>query len=119
MLKIIIDIVKPSLKVGLRRFKDIIGTATAKKYSENLDELLDAVERVYDEIRIKRGKTHDSYISDLLKALKTFENKLFVDFIVRHEDAWEVDAADDTQETIDLFIQRVRTKFKNMSENKL
>ena len=119
MLKIIIDIIKPSLKVGLRCFKDIIGTATAKKYNESPDELLDAVERVYDEITIKRGKTHDSYMSDLFKVLKTFKNEVFVDFIICHEDAWEADAADDTQETIDLFSQKARTKFKNVSENKL
>ena len=58
-------------------------------------------------------------MSDLFKALKTFKNKVFVDFIIRYEDAWEADAADDTRETMDLFIQKVRTKFKNMSENKL
>lgn len=53
ILKIIIDIIKPSLKVGLWRFKDVIGTATAKKYNENPDELLDSVESAYDEITIK------------------------------------------------------------------
>ena len=116
MLKIIIDIVKPSLKAGLRRFKDLIGTATAKKYNENPDELLDAVESAYDEIIIKRGKNHESYMSDLFKALKTFKNKVFVDFIIRHEDAWEADAADDTWETMDFFIQKVRTKFKNRAK---
>ena len=119
MLKIIIDIIKLSLKVGLRCFKNIIGTATAKKYNENPDELLDAVKSAYDEVTIKRGKTHDSYMSDLFKALKTFKNKVFVDFIICHEDAWEADASNDTQEMIDLFIQKVRTKFKNMSENRL
>ena len=82
MLKIIIDIVKPSLKVGLRRFKEIMGTATATKYNEDPIELLDAVEGAYDEITINRGKTHDSYMSDLFKALKTFKNKVFVDFII-------------------------------------
>ena len=56
MLKIIINIVKPSLRVGLCHFKDLMGTATAKKYNENPDELLDAVESAYDEITIKRGK---------------------------------------------------------------
>ena len=56
MLKIIIDVVKPSLKVGLRRFKDIISNATAKIYNEDPIQLLDAVESAYDEITIKRVK---------------------------------------------------------------
>lgn len=58
-------------------------------------------------------------MSDLFKALKSFKNKVFVDFIIRHEDAWEAESADNTQETIGLFIQKVQTKFKNMSENAL
>ena len=119
MLKIVIDIVKPILKVGLWRFKEIIGTAAAKKYNEDPIELLDAVEGAYDEITIECGKTHDSYMSDLFKALKTFKNKVFVNFIICHEDAWETDATDDTDENIDLFIQTVRTKYNYMSDRKL
>ena len=119
MLKIIIDIIKPSLKVGLRRFKDVITTATAKKYNEDPIEMLNTMESAYDEITIKRNKTHDTYMSDLFEALKTFKNKVFVDFITRHEDAWEADASDDTPAKIDSFILTVRTKYNNMKDREL
>ena len=43
MLKVFIDIVKPSLKVGLKKFKDIIATATAKAYKNDSLKMLDAI----------------------------------------------------------------------------
>jgi len=57
MLKILVDILKPSLKVGLKEFKDIIANATTKKYNDNPIDMLNAMEEAYDEIIVKRGKT--------------------------------------------------------------
>ena len=69
MLKILVDILKPSLKVGLKEFKDIIANATTKKYNENPIDILNAMEEAYDEIIVKRGKTQDSYMANLFPAL--------------------------------------------------
>ena len=114
MLKILIDIIKPSLKVGLKEFKDIITQATAKKYKNDPLEMLNAMETAYDEITVKRKKTYDNYMDDLLQALKTFPNRIFVDYVTRLEDDWETDVSDDTPASIDKIITQVRTKYNNM-----
>ena len=114
MLKVLIDIVKPSLKVGLKEFKDIIATATAKAYKNDPNEMLDAMENAYHETTINHHSTYDQYMDDLFRALKTFTNRVYVDFVVRLEDKWETDATDDTPAKIDNFIQTVRTKYNNM-----
>ena len=114
MLKLLIDIVKPSLKVGLKEFKVIISTANAKSYKNDPNEMLDAMENTYHEITVNRQSTYDQYMDDLFKALKTFANRVYVDFVVCLEDEWETDATDDTPAKIDLFIQTVRTKYNNM-----
>ena len=85
MLKILADIVKPSLKVGLMEFKNIIAKATSKAYNNDPLEMLDAMENAYDEITINRQGTYDQYMDDLFKALKTFQNRIFVDYITRLE----------------------------------
>ena len=74
VLKIIIDIIKASLKVG----KYVVTTATAKKYNEDWIEMLGAMENACDEITIERGKTHDSYMSDLFEKLKTLKKKFLL-----------------------------------------
>ena len=114
MLEILINIVRPSLKVGLKEFKDIIATATAKAYKNDPLEMLNAMENAYDDITINRKSTYDQYMDDLFRALKTFSNRVFVDFMTCLEDEWETDATDNTPTKIDLFIQMVRTKYNNM-----
>lgn len=54
-------------------------------------------------------------MDDLFKALKSFPNRVFVDYITRLEDDWEIDAKDDTPTSIDLFITSVRTKYSNIN----
>ena len=56
---------------------------------------------------------------DLSEGLKTFKNKVFLNFITCHEDAWEVDASEDTPAKIDSFIMTVRTKCNNMKDREL
>ena len=118
MLKILVDIVKPSLKVGLKEFKDVISKANAKAYNNDPLEMLDAMENAYDEITINRQSTYDQYMDDLFKALKTFTNRVFVDFVTRLEDEWETDVTEDTPAKIDHFIQMVRTKYNNMKSRR-
>ena len=118
MLKLLIDIVKPSLKVGLKEFKDIISMANAKSYKNDPNEMLDAMENAYHEITINRKSTYDQYMDDLFKALKMFTNRVYVDFVTCLEDEWETDATDDTPAKIDLFIQTVRTKYNNMKSRR-
>ena len=118
MLKILVDIVKPSLKVGLKEFKDIISSANAKTYKNDPNEMLDAMENAYHEITVNRKSTYDQYMDDLFKALKTYTNRVYVDFVTRLEDEWETDASDDTPAKIDLFIQTVRTKYNNMKSRR-
>ena len=113
MLKILINIVRPNLKVGLKEFKDIIATATTKAYKNDPLEMLGAMENAYDESTINRKSTYDQYMDDVVKALKTFSNRVFVNFMTHLEDEWETDATDDTPAKIDLFIQTVRTKYNN------
>ena len=100
---------KPSLKVGLKEFKDIISQANAKAYNNDPLEMLDAMENAFYEITINRHSTYDQYMDHLFKALKTFKNRVFVDYVTRLEDEWDTDATKDTPATIDLFIQTVRT----------
>ena len=118
MLKVLVDIVKPSLKVGLKEFKDIIATATAKAYKNDPNEKLDAMENAYHEITVNRKIPYDQYMDVFFKALKTFTNRVYVDYVTRLEDEWETDATDDTPAKIDTFIQLVRTKYNNMKSRR-
>ena len=108
MLKILIDIVKPSLKVGLKEFKDIINKATVKAYNNHPLEMLDAMENTYEEITINHQSTYDQYMDDLFKALKTFQNRIFVDYLTRLEDEWETDPCDRIKWVLDPFLQAYR-----------
>ena len=113
MLKILIDVLKPSLRTGLKEFKGIIQTANAKKFGNNVVEMLNAMESAHDEITVKHSKTYDSYMEDLFKAFKTFPNKIFTDFIIRIEDDWEADKNSGVTDTDEL-ITKVRNKYNNM-----
>ena len=113
MLKVLMDILKPSLKIGLKEYKNVITKANGKKYQNNVVEMLDAMEAAYDEITVTHGKTYDSYMEELFRSLKTFPNWLFADYIIRIEDDWEADNTTGLDD-IDEFIIKVRTKFNNM-----
>ena len=71
MLKILVDIVKPSIKLGLKEFKGIISKSTAKAYNNDPLEMLDAMQNAYDEITINQQSTYDQYMDDLFKAIET------------------------------------------------
>ena len=86
MLKIVIDIFKPSLRVGLKEFKDIITKATTKAYKNDSVEMLTPMETAYDDIKVKHKKTPESYMDDLFMALKTFPNWIFADFVTSLEE---------------------------------
>ena len=113
MLKILMDILKPSLKIGLKEYKNVLKNANGKKYQNNVIEMLDVMEAAYDEITVTHGKTYDSYMEDLFSSLKTFPNRLFTDYVIRIEDDWEADNTNDLDD-IDELILKVRTKFNNM-----
>lgn len=115
MLKILVDILKPRLKVGLKEFKLIIGKANAKKYENDPIEMLNAMERAYNEIAVSHNGTYDNYMDDLFRALKTFPNRIFVDYVTRLKDDWEADDDVDTKESeIDNAVTKVRNKYNNM-----
>lgn len=115
MLKVLIDILKPGLKSGLKEYKTIISEAEAKKYKNNPIDMLDAMESAYDEITVTHGKTYDSYMEELFRALKTFPNRIFTDYVIRLEDDWE---ADEKEGDIDELITKVRFKYNNMFNSK-
>ena len=81
--------------------------------------MLNTMESAYDVITIKCGKTHDSYMGNLFQALKTFKNKIFVNFIICHKHPQKADASIDTPAKIDSFIMTAQTKYNNMKNREL
>ena len=119
MLKVLIDYMKPSVRSGLKEFKTIIQRAEAKLYENNPVKMITAMESAYDEITVKQGGSYDSFVDDLFRALKTFPNKIFTDFIIRMEDNYESEPGSKVSDKeINKMTRLVRNKYNNMFHNK-
>ena len=56
-----------------------------------------------------------NYMDDLFKALKSFPNRTFVDYVVRLEDDWEANNGGKTlEEEVEILLTKVRNKYNNM-----
>ena len=118
MLKILFDILKPSVRVGLREYKRLIQRATAQNYDNDPVEMLNAMDSAYDEITVKHGQSFDEYMEYIFDALKTFPNKIFVDFVTRLEDDYESESKSDaSNKEIREVVLKVKNKYKNMHAN--
>ena len=118
MLKIMFDILKPSVRVGLREYKRLIQRATAKTYGNNPVDMLNAMDNVYDEITVKHGQSFDEYMEYIFDALKTFPNKIFVDFVTRLEDDYESESKSGaSNKEIREVVLKVTNKYKNLHAN--
>ena len=113
MLKVLVDYMKPSVRAGLKEFKTIIQRAEGKLYDNNPVKMITAMESAYDEITVKQGGSYDSFLDDLFRALKTFPNKIFTDFIVRCESGTKV-----SEKEINKMLRVIKNKYNNMYHNK-
>ena len=115
MLKVFFDFIKPNVRVGLKEHKRIIQRASAKKYSNNPVDMLNAMDGAYDEITVNHGKPYDDYIENIFEALKTCPNKIFTDYVVRLEDDYEsISKSGATNKEIREVVTKVKNKYKNM-----
>ena len=115
MLKILFNILKPSLRVGLKEYKKIIQKANAKKYANDPQDMINAMEKAYDEITVTHGRSYDSFMEDLFTALKTFPNKVFVDYVIRLEDDYEaIETSETSEKEIKELVLKVKSKYNNM-----
>ena len=118
MLKILFDILKPSVRVGLREYKRLIQQAPAKSYGNNPIDMLNAMENAYDEVTAKHSQSFDEYIEYLFDALKTFSNKIFVDFVTSLEDDYESEAKPGASNgQIREVVLKVKNKYRKMHAN--
>ena len=115
MIKVLFDIIKPATKVGLTEYKEIIKHAHGKDHHQNVTEILDSMEKAYNEITYNHRSTYDDYMDDLFTALKSFQNKTFTDYVVRLEIEYQADNGDIDEDTL---IQKCQTIYNNIKTQK-
>ena len=119
MLKVLVDHMKPSVRSGLKEFKTILMNAEGKKYENNVVKLINAMEGAYDEITVNQGGSYDGYMDDLFRALKTFPNKIFTDYIIRLQDEYEAKPNSMvTDKEIGDMLRGVKNRYNNMVHGK-
>lgn len=88
MLKILLSVVNPTTRVGVRDLRHEIRNATLAKFSHNVKLMLENMNGNYLQI-IRKGQNHDNFEDDLFDALLTTKNLVFKNFIQRLQDEWE------------------------------
>ena len=109
MLKLLISVVNPNTRVGVRDLRSEIRNATLAKFGHNVKSMLESMNGNYLQI-IRKGQTHDNFEDDLFEALLTTKNLVFKNYIQRIQDEWEAGQDILPSELIATAIQ----KYNNM-----
>ena len=110
---------KPSVRTGLKEIKTTLQIANAKKYGNNMVKLINAMECAYDAITVNQRGSYDSYMDDLFRALKTFPNKIFTDYIIRLQDEYEAKPNSlVTDKEIGDMVRGIKNRYNNMVHSK-
>ena len=84
MLKVVVDTVNPSTRVGVGNLMEEIEQATMAKYDENIDELLKHMQEMYNQI-LNAGEMYPHFLRYLFKALLTAKNAIFAKHYPMHQ----------------------------------
>ncbi len=89
MLKIILDSIKPSTRVGVSSFKAHIEKANLAKYGTEEEKKLDNIYARYNTI-LEYNANCEDFVCHLLQALLSGSNQVFQNFIHHEGDEWDV-----------------------------
>ena len=109
MLKLLISVVNPNTRVGVRDLRTEIRNATLAKFGHNVKNMLESMNGHYLQI-LRKGQTHDNFEDDLFEALLSTKNLVFKNYIQRIQDEWEAGKDILPSELISTAIQ----KYNNM-----
>ena len=113
MLKILVQSINPTTRVGVSDYKERISSARMNKYSHDLIKLLDDMEANYNKI-LELGQTHEDWTLHVFNAMLSAKNRVFTDYIQRKKDEWEVGA----DVNVDELIVEAKAKYNNMVKQK-
>ena len=109
MLWLILKMINPTTQVGISNLKDAIEQETLQKFSNNVFVMLDRMQKNLEDIK-DSGSTHNDYLHHMLRALMTYTNAIFRDFIQKEKDKWETEGTTTSNELSNLD----QGKFNNM-----
>ena len=114
MLKILVQSINPTTRVGVSDYKDRISAARMNKFSHNLIQMLDDMESNYHRI-LELGQKHEDWTLHVFNAMLSAKNKVFTDYIQRKKDEWEV--GEDIN--VDTLITDAKSKYNNMMKQRI
>ena len=79
--------VRPTTMVDIVTHKQKIKSIVSGNFEDNVQKILDYMERNYDAIQ-ELGGSHNDYLLDIFQALSTVKNRAFSDFVSRERTEW-------------------------------
>lgn len=109
MLQVLITEVKPTSNVGVHGLKNKIKKCKLANYSNNVPEMLDAIEDIVQQIHDQNG-SYDDRIYDTLEALLTSKNAEFCQFVQGLKDKYDIG----DPITISEILEKSKAKYVNL-----
>ena len=111
MLKLMLSVINPSTRVGVKELRRKLRTTRLSQFRHNVKDMLKDMNGNYVKILGKKQK-HDTFDDDLFEALLSTKNQVFHNFIQRLQDKWETGTDYTPGQIMELALQ----KYANMSE---
>ena len=111
MLKLMLSVINPSTRVGVKELRRKLRTTRLSQFRHNVKDMLKDMNGNYVKILGKKQK-HDTFDDDLFEALLSTKNQVFHNFIQRIQDKWETGTDYTPGQIMELALQ----KYANMSE---
>ena len=114
MLKILVQSINPTTRVGVSDYKERISSARMNKFNHDLIKMLDEMESNYNKI-LELGQQHEDWTLHVFNAMISAKNRVFTDYIQRKKDEWEVGE----EVNVDTLINDAKSKYNNMVKQRL
>ena len=88
ILQLIMEHIMPSTRVGVSDLKDKLKAVSMANFSHNPRDMLQHMKSVYEEIQ-EQGGTHEDYLLDVFRALKTAKNDDFLTLVKKQKTDWD------------------------------
>ena len=88
IIKIILDIIKLEAKVNVHEMKDKLRIVDIVQFKGDISKILQEMEEMYNNI-LAEGDTYQDFVVDLLKALWTIQDKIFLYTLERLQDTYD------------------------------
>lgn len=111
MLKLMLSVINPSTRVGVKELRRKLRTTRLSQFRHNVQDMLENMNGNYVKILAKKQK-HDNFDDDLFEALLSTKNQVFHNYIQRLQDEWETGTDYTPGQIMELALQ----KYANMSE---